>query len=194
MSASVGWSSCFYSAKHLQTGGGELGGSSPALPLPLLSVLQISGSLPRQIYTGHNLYQGTSPGRFQGCGGHGLAVTLPDGAMDSSAFLSLFKSFPMHMGWQQQLSTPPSGYIPADLFPSLWPGFREQLWGHPVLPGVSEAAEQMHLHGTPRELPAERMKRVQRKEKIAGGHMEIGRRCSFLIKCEFCCCYGNRTG
>lgn len=24
--------------------------------------------------------------------------------------------------------------------------------------------------------------------------MEIGRHCSVLIKCEFSCCYGNRTG
>lgn len=27
---------------------------------------------------------------------------------------------------------------------------------------------------------------------VAGGCMEIGRPCLCLIKCEFCCCYGNR--
>lgn len=63
-----------------------------------------------------------------------------------------------------------------------------------MLPGGSEVAKKMHLHATSRELPAERMKGVHRKEKIAGGYTEIGRRCSFLIKCEFCCCHGNRTG
>lgn len=50
-----------------------------------------------------------------------------------------------------------------------------------MLPGGSEVAKHTHLHATPRELPAGRMKGAHRKEKIAGGHMEIGRHCSVLI-------------
>lgn len=70
--------------------------TSPKTDLPWASPL-----------SGYNLYQGVSPGRFQGFGGHRLAVTLADGAMDSSAFFFLFKSSPVHKDWQQHFSTPP---------------------------------------------------------------------------------------
>lgn len=107
MSDSVGRSSCFYTPGTKE--GEKLGGSSSAL---------WSASRRSQALSQHRPKSGHISGEFQGCGAHRLAVTLADGAMESSAFLFLFKSFPVHKGWERQLSSPPpQAKFPVTCFP-----------------------------------------------------------------------------
>lgn len=83
---------------------------------PLLPFAQHPADL--RLSPSTDLNQGTSLGSSQGCGAHRLAVTLADGAMESSAFLFLFKSFPVHKDWERQLSSPPpQAKFPVTCFP-----------------------------------------------------------------------------